>query len=100
MRATFSARLAIAACIGFALWLPADLWFFLAQRHSRVGQFAPFDAVSGVALLGRYTAANLLGGLPLYLEGSLQLATADRAGPCAGGPARDDHLAMAIHRHA
>jgi len=75
VRGTFSMPLAIAACIGFALWLPVDFWFFLAQRHSRVGQFAPFDAVSGAVLLGRYTAANLLGGLPLYLEGSLQLAT-------------------------
>ena len=76
VRATSSFRLAGTACIGFAIWLPADLWFFLAQRHSRVGQFAPFDAVSGAVLLGRYTAANLLGGLPRYLEGSLQSATA------------------------
>ena len=76
VRATSSFRLAGTACIGFAIWLPADLWFFLAQRHSRVGQFAPFDAVSGAVLLGRYTAANLLGGLPRYLDGSLQSATA------------------------
>jgi hypothetical protein len=56
--------------VGFALWVPADLWFFLAQRHSRGGQFAPFELVSAVARLARYSAATLFGGLPLYVEGS------------------------------
>ncbi len=57
------------ACIGVAAWLPADLWFFLAQRQSRMGQFAPFDAASSTVRLARYFAANLLGGLPLYVGG-------------------------------
>jgi hypothetical protein len=59
----------MAATLGFAVWLPADLWFFLAQRQSRLGQFAPFDAASAVMQLARYFAANLLGGLPRYLGG-------------------------------
>ncbi len=59
---------------GFALWVPADLWFFLAQRQSRAGQFAPFEAVSAVARLARYSAATLFGGLPLYVDGTLRTA--------------------------
>ena len=59
---------------GFALWVPADLWFFLAQRQSRSGQFAPFEAVSAVARLARYSAATLFGGLPLYVDGTLRTA--------------------------
>ena len=61
-------RRAIAAVAGFAVWLPADLWFFLAQRHSRPGQFAAFDAVSATMQLAASFAANLLGGLPRYLH--------------------------------
>ena len=59
-----------AAWIGFALWLPADVFFFLAQRHSRVGQFVPFDLASSIARLARYSAANMFGGLPLYVSGT------------------------------
>ena len=62
-------RLAMAAGLGFAVWLPGELWFFLAQRQSRVGQFAPFDAASGAVQLARYFTANVLGGLPLYVSG-------------------------------
>jgi Dolichyl-phosphate-mannose-protein mannosyltransferase len=62
-------RLPLAAGLGFAVWLPADLWFFLAQRQSRLDQFAPFHAGSAAVQLARYFAANLLGGLPLYLGG-------------------------------
>jgi hypothetical protein len=61
--------LAMSAALGFAVWLPVDFWFFLAQRQSRVGQFAPFDATLATVRLARYVAANLLGGLPLYLDG-------------------------------
>ncbi|MEJ0016579.1 MAG: glycosyltransferase family 39 protein [Acetobacteraceae bacterium] len=66
--------LAIAA--GFALWLPIDLWFFLAQRHSRTGQFAQFEALPALLRLARYAAANLFGGLPLYMEGGVRVAIA------------------------
>jgi hypothetical protein len=56
--------------IGFALWLPADIWFFQAQRESRVGQFVPFEPVLAAARLAFYSGANLFGGLPLYLHGN------------------------------
>ena len=52
--------------VGFVVWLPGDLWFFLAQRQNRVGQFAPFEVVPALARLVQYSAANLFGGLPLY----------------------------------
>ena len=42
-RASFAPPQNGRAVLGFAVWLPADLWFFLAQRGSRAGQFAPFD---------------------------------------------------------
>ena len=57
------------ATLAFAIWLPADAWFFLAQRHARVGQFEPFQPVSAVIRLGRYIAASVFGGLPLYVDG-------------------------------
>ena len=59
---------------GFAVWLPADLWFFLAQRQSRTGQFAPFEAVAAVAHLAQFAAATLFGGLPLYVDGTRRTA--------------------------
>ena len=59
-------RVGIAALAGFATLLPAVLWFFLAQRASRVGQFPPFELVPALARLGQYAAANVFGGLPLY----------------------------------
>jgi hypothetical protein len=59
----------MAAGLGFGVWLPGVLWFFLAQRQSRVGQFAPFDAASVAVQLARYFTANVLGGLPLYVSG-------------------------------
>jgi Dolichyl-phosphate-mannose-protein mannosyltransferase len=65
----FRPRLAMATAFGFAVWLPADLWFFLAQRQNRLSQFAPFDAASAIVQLARYFAADLLGGLPLYFGG-------------------------------
>jgi uncharacterized membrane protein len=55
--------------LGFAIWLPADLWFFLAQRNSRIGQFEPFSLASGLVRLIRYGTAAVFGGLPLYVSG-------------------------------
>ena len=60
-------RRRIAAAAGSAVWLPADAWFFLAQRQSRTGQFVPFEAGAAVVRLMRYAAASVFGGLPLYL---------------------------------
>lgn len=62
-------RLWIWPALGFALWLPAALWFFLAQRSSRIGQFEPFALASGLLRLARYGTATVFGGLPLYVSG-------------------------------
>ena len=67
--ASLLAMTAGAVLVGFAVWLPADLWFFLAQRQSRVAQFEPFEPVSALAQLARYSAATVFGGLPLYVSG-------------------------------
>jgi uncharacterized membrane protein len=56
------------AFLGFVAWLPADLWFFLAQRHSRTEQFQPFGLATAIARLGQYAAGNLFGGLSLYVS--------------------------------
>jgi dolichyl-phosphate-mannose-protein mannosyltransferase len=68
--AGWSVSFALPAWAGFAAWAPADLWFFLAQRQSRTGQFPRFHLLSGMARLGQYFAANVLGGLPLYVDGA------------------------------
>jgi hypothetical protein len=57
----------VAAGVGFACILPLDLFFFLAQRGSRVGQFPPFKLLPSLVRLGKYASANIFGGLPLYL---------------------------------
>jgi hypothetical protein len=58
--------------LGFAIFIPLDLWFFLAQRGSRPGQFPPFALLPNLEVLGRYMAANILGGLPLYAAPGLR----------------------------
>lgn len=63
-----------AAAFGFATVLPADLWFFLAQRGSRAGQFPPFHWLPSLARLAQYAAGAIFGGLPLYAQGRLRLA--------------------------
>jgi 4-amino-4-deoxy-L-arabinose transferase-like glycosyltransferase len=60
------------ATSGFILWLPADLWFYLAQRGSRPGQYPPFSFTGSLPRLAQYAAANLFGGLPLYVDGALR----------------------------
>ena len=60
-----------AAPLGFALWLPADLWFYVAQRGSRPGQYPPFS-LGSLPRLAQYAAANIFGGLPLYVDGALR----------------------------
>ena len=57
----------LAAGLGFACILPLDLFFFLAQRASRIGQFPPFSLLPSLVRLGKYASANVFGGLPLYL---------------------------------
>jgi hypothetical protein len=55
------------AGLGCAVFLPADLWFFLAQRNSRSGQFNPFHLEHALALVARDQAGAIFGGLPDYL---------------------------------
>jgi hypothetical protein len=68
------ARVALAAGLPFALLLGAALTFFLAQKDSRTGQFLPFELLPALLRLARFNAANLFGGLPLYVEGGLAAA--------------------------
>lgn len=64
----------LAAAVGFAAVLPADLWFFLAQRGSRVGQFPPFRLLASLERLAQYAAGDVFGGLPLYVSGVARTA--------------------------
>ena len=57
----------LAAGFGFVCILPLDLYFFLAQRGSRVGQFPRFRLLPSLVRLGKYATANVFGGLPLYV---------------------------------
>jgi hypothetical protein len=68
--------LALPAIVGFALVLPADLFFFLAQRGSRTDQFPQFRMLPSLARLAQYAAANVFGGLPLYAGGARAVVTA------------------------
>jgi hypothetical protein len=60
-------RTAAGPVLGFAAFLPAALWFFLAQRNSRDGQFPPFQPLGALARLARSAGGSVFGGLPLYL---------------------------------
>jgi hypothetical protein len=59
-------RLFVPAALGFALFLPADAWFFAAQRNSRASQFDHFSLLHALALLAKDSGAALFGGLPVY----------------------------------
>lgn len=58
--------------IGFLPGLLGAVWFFLAQRGTRIGQFPPFEMLPAMVRLARYGAANLTGGLPLYVPEAAQ----------------------------
>ena len=60
----------------FALFVGADLVFFLAQRDARPGQFPPFHLTVGLARLAQYGAGAIAGGLPLYLSDRFATAAA------------------------
>ena len=68
-------RRALLVLGGMGPFLPPGLWFFLAQRDSRGGQFPPFRLLPALARLGRDAAGALFGGLPLYVPaGGARLA--------------------------
>ena len=52
---------------GMLPWLPGGLWFLLAQRNSRAGQFPPFHLGAALLRLLRDAAGASFGGLPLYV---------------------------------
>ncbi len=60
---------AAAAIAGFLCFIPVDLWWFLAQRNSRPGQFPAFSLAQSLARLGTRFTGDILGGLPLYVTG-------------------------------
>ncbi len=64
-------RLAAGALPGVAL----AGWFFLGQRGSRAGQFPPFEVLAAAKRLAQYSAANLTGGLPLYVPSAVRPVT-------------------------
>ncbi len=59
-------RLWVLALLGFGFFMPADGWFFIAQRSSRAGQFPPFQWPKALALLARDGGASVFGGLTTY----------------------------------
>jgi Dolichyl-phosphate-mannose-protein mannosyltransferase len=69
-------RDALAASLGFLVFIPADLWYFLAQRDSRPGQFPPFSLTLALPRLASRFSANVVGGLPLYVSGTWSFAVA------------------------
>ena len=73
--ASWSAR-ALRISAGFLPPVLLAAWFFLAQRGSRPGQFPPFELLPAIVRIARYSAANLTGGLPLYMPANAQTAVA------------------------
>lgn len=67
-----STALAGGMAAGFALALPLDAWFYLAQHGSRAGQFPPFAWLPALGRLATYGAGAIVGGLPLYVGPALR----------------------------
>ncbi|HEX3991934.1 MAG TPA: hypothetical protein VHX39_12255 [Acetobacteraceae bacterium] len=65
---------AVAVLLGFLVFIPADLWWFLAQRDTRQGQFPPFALTQSLARLAVRFTGDVLGGLPLYVPGRASMA--------------------------
>ncbi len=65
---------AIAMLIGFLAFIPADLWWFVAQRDTRQGQFPPFSLTQSLTRLAVRFTGDVLGGLPLYVTGAASMA--------------------------
>ncbi len=59
-------RLAGVAALGFAAFLPADYYFYAAQKSSRIGQFTRFSWPHALVTLAKDSGATLFGGLPVY----------------------------------
>lgn len=59
-------KILLPAMLGFAVFLPSLIFFFLAQHSSRPGQFQRFAPMHALALLAKDFGAAIFGGLPLY----------------------------------
>ena len=66
----------LAAAMGGILFLPAGLWFFLAQAGTRRGQFPPFHLVPALGALARDQAGALLGALPREMPAAFAMPVA------------------------
>ncbi|HVC61923.1 MAG TPA: glycosyltransferase family 39 protein [Acetobacteraceae bacterium] len=94
---TATMRRGLLSCVlGMLPFLLADLWFFVPQRNARAGQFPPFHLLGALQRLARYAAANLFGGLPLYVGAAAQQAV---AGAVAGLTLACAALVAARWRH-
>ena len=69
-RARLTPDQAIAVLLGFLVFIPADLWWFLAQRGTRPNQFPPFALTQSLVRLAVRFAGDIVGGLPLYVDGA------------------------------
>ncbi|HZF75584.1 MAG TPA: hypothetical protein VE033_07115 [Acetobacteraceae bacterium] len=67
-------RLAIAGALPAGAVGLAAAPYFLAQRGARPEQFEAFSPLAALQLLAQFNAANVFGGLPLYVEGPGRLA--------------------------
>ena len=83
----------IAATFGFLVFMPAVLWWFLAQKGSRQGQFPPFELLPSLIRLAGRAAGALLGGLPLYVDGVWRTVVSGLLGCLLAA------LAIAVLRH-
>jgi hypothetical protein len=59
-------RALLSATFGFLLFIPPDMYFFLAQKSSRAGQFNAFSWPRALAVLVKDSGAAVFGGLPVY----------------------------------
>ena len=69
-------RVWLAATMGGAVFLPAGLWFFLAQAGTRRGQFPPFHLAPALLSLARDEAGALLGALPREVPAAFAMPVA------------------------
>ncbi len=52
--------------LGFSIFLPLLIFFFMAQHNARTGQFQAFSLPHALALLAKDSGATWFGGLPIY----------------------------------
>ncbi len=68
---TIRFRLALAAGLPFAAIQLGNGFFYIAQAGSRPDQFEPFSLLPALLRIAQFNAANLFGGLPLYVADGL-----------------------------